>query len=220
MESALQYTLLEGVTLESPAIIYNGPPPGRDSRQFLSVMMEVLPREAFVLDLGCGPRDQAGAVEHLGYRYIGADYSSDTADVLADAHCLPFPDRSFDCVFSFAVLEHLHSPFTAIQEIERVLKPFGFYIGTVSQGEPFHSSYFHHTPWGLAVLARSTANIRLLRLWSGPGTLQSLAEMGRYPWAIKMLLKIVDRIDRSFPLLAPRRAYWTHRQPRCSYDAG
>src|SRR6476659_4004981 len=101
----LEDSLLERVILDAPEITYKGPRPGRDSRQFLSLMMSILPRNACVLDLGCGPHDQAAAFEYLGYRYIGADYSSGAADVLADAHSLPFPDRSFDCVFSFAVLE-------------------------------------------------------------------------------------------------------------------
>ena len=74
----------------------------------------------------------------IGYRYVGVDYSSSSADLLADAHSIPFGDNTFECVFSYAVLEHLHLPFLAIREIERVLSPSGLFVGTVSQGEPFH----------------------------------------------------------------------------------
>ena len=174
-------------------------------------MIRSVPPNGRVLDLGCGPRDQAQPIESVGYRYVGVDYSSPSADLLADAHSIPFGDNSFECVFSYAVLEHLHSPFVAIREIERVLRPGGLFIGTVSQGEPFHASYFHHTTWGLVSLAESSTAMRLSRLWCGPGTLRSLATMGRYPRVIKMLLAAVDRIDAWAPWLAPRRQAWSQR---------
>jgi SAM-dependent methyltransferase len=156
--------------------------------------------------------DQARAITSAGYQYVGADYSSSSAHVLADAHSIPFVDSSFECVFSYAVLEHLHSPHLAIREIERVLRPGGLFIGTVSQGEPFHASYFHYTTWGLAALAASSIAMRLSRLWCGPGTLRSLATMGRYPKVVRMLISAVDRIDTRAPWLAPRREYWSQRE--------
>ena len=145
--------ILEQINIGPPQITYDGPLAQRDSRELLSEMIKSVPTNGRILDLGCGPRDQAKPIEYLGYRYVGVDYSNPSADLLADAHSIPFSDNSFDCVFSYAVLEHLHSPFMAIREIERVLRPGGLFIGTVSQGEPFHASYFHHTTWGLVSLA-------------------------------------------------------------------
>jgi ubiquinone/menaquinone biosynthesis C-methylase UbiE len=45
--------------------------------------------------------------------------------VLADAHSLPFPDASFDRVYSFGVLHHLAGPERGITEMMRVLRPGG-----------------------------------------------------------------------------------------------
>ena len=135
-----------------PDLTYNGPSAIRDSRQLMSEVNARLPRGGAVLDLGCGPRDQFAPLSYLGFDYVGVDFNSPAADLLVDAHSIPFVDESFDCVFSYAVLEHLHNPFVAIHEISRVLKAGGWFIGTVSQGEPFHSSYFHHTPWGMLSL--------------------------------------------------------------------
>ena len=43
----------------------------------------------------------------------------------ASAYELPFPDESFDAVFSHALFEHLGDPGRAISEFRRVLKPGG-----------------------------------------------------------------------------------------------
>jgi SAM-dependent methyltransferase len=165
-----------------------------------------------VLDLGCGPRDQAAPLEWIGFKYVGVDYSSPQADFLADAHSLPFKDESFDCVLSYAVLEHLHHPFVAIREINRVLKTGGIYIGTVSQGEPFHASYFHHTPWGFLSLISHASDMQPERLWASMDTLQSLSRMGRYPRVIKSILRIVDFIHSKVPILAPRKMHWSAKE--------
>jgi SAM-dependent methyltransferase len=165
--------------LSAPAITYSGPIPIRDSRELLSAVASYRPPPGRVLDLGCGPKDQAKPFRHLGYEYFGVDVNGTNADMIADAHNLPFDGSSFDVVFSYAVLEHLHSPFVAIREVERVLKPDGIYVGTVSQGEPFHASYFHHTAWGLLSLVRTTKTLTARRLWAGQSTLGALSSMGR-----------------------------------------
>ena len=214
--------VLAQVNIDPPPITYDGPPALRDSRELISEMIGSVPPNGRVLDLGCGPRDQAQPIESVGYRYVGIDYSSSSADLLADAHSIPFSDNTFECVFSYTVLQHLHSPFLAIREIERVLSPGGLFVGTVSQGEPFQVSYFHHTTWGLVSLSESTTTLQLSRLWCGPGTLRSLATMGRYPRVIKMLLAAVDQIDAWAPWLAPRRQAWSQRDKQLDalYRAG
>ena len=92
------------------------------------------------------------------------------ADIFGDAHFLPFRAGAFDLVFAYAVMEHLYNPFLALAEVRRVLRPGGFFIGAVSQGEPFHASYFHMTPWALVSLGEATG-LKIERLWAGPDTL-------------------------------------------------
>jgi SAM-dependent methyltransferase len=205
-----------------PPVTYDGPAAKRDSSELLSEVTRYAEPGAAVLDLGCGPCDQATPMEYLGYRYVGVDYSGAAADLLADAHALPFRPASFDVVFSYAVLEHLHHPFVAVSEIVRVLKPGGVYVGTVSQGEPFHDSYFHHTAWGVLSVATSQSGLEVRRLWATGDTLFSLARMGRYPRIIRMLLRALATLDRRAPWLAPRRARWPAAQKRVDalYRAG
>jgi ubiquinone/menaquinone biosynthesis C-methylase UbiE len=213
---------LNSIETDPPQVTYDGPPAIRDSRQLMSEISKELPRGGCVLDLGCGPRDQAVPVTYSRYQYVGIDYSNEQADFLADAHAIPFKDNVFDCVLSYAVLEHLHNPFVAIREIERVLKPGGIYVGTVSQGEPFHSSFFHHTAWGFLSLVSSVSTLQVKRLWSSGDTLRSLSRMGGYPKAIKELLKMVDWVHRKLPWLAPRKMKWSHKRKKLDalYRAG
>lgn len=203
---------LRDVLIERPRVTYNGPRAQRDSSELFSAAEPWLRRDARLLDLGCGPRDQAAPAAHYGASYVGIDYASADADVLADAHAIPFRDATFDVVLSYAVLEHLYHPFVAVQEVARVLRPGGVYVGTVSQGEPFHDSYFHHTAFGLLTVLRP-AGLHALRLWPSHDTLHALATMGRYPRALRLAIEAVHRIGNATPILAPRKFFgWTPRE--------
>jgi SAM-dependent methyltransferase len=76
-------------------------------------------------------------------------------DFLADAHRLPLDSGSFDVAISTQVMEHLHSPWIAAAEIARVLRPGGWFIGSVAFLKPYHDSYFHMTHKGVMHLLRS-----------------------------------------------------------------
>jgi len=119
-------SILDGIEINRPKITYFGPKAKRDSSELFSAVQPYLSPDSKVLDLGCGPKDQAVPAGYLKYRYVGIDYDNPAADILADAHAIPFKSGTFDCVFSYAVLEHLHNPFIAIEEIKRILKPGGY----------------------------------------------------------------------------------------------
>lgn len=214
--------MLKKIDTTHPSITYVGPEAIRDSRQLMSEVNARLPHGGTVLDLGCGPRDQFAPLDFLGFQYVGVDYDGSTADLLADAHSIPFADESFDLVFSYAVLEHLHNPFIAIQEISRVLKPGGWFIGTVSQGEPFHSSYFHHTAWGVLSLVSSASAFQVIRMWDSSDTLKSLSSMGRYSRILKAALLGLNTMNTWLPWLTPRKMMWKEKDKQLDrlYRAG
>jgi SAM-dependent methyltransferase len=64
----------------------------------------------------------ATAVEHARSRYRLPNLTFEAAD----CRCLPFTDRSFDCVVSFETLEHLADQHSLLREFRRVLRPDGF----------------------------------------------------------------------------------------------
>jgi SAM-dependent methyltransferase len=86
-----------------------------------------------VLDIGAGRdllRRMAGAQVK---RWVSMDFDlrSATIDVQGDAHALPFPDASFDCIVCADVLEHLQNPELALEEMYRVLRSQGVLIISV-----------------------------------------------------------------------------------------
>ena len=52
-------------------------------------------------------------------------YASPNCSAVADAHYLPFPDKSFDLVVIQAVLEHVVNPEMVVSEVRRVLNDRG-----------------------------------------------------------------------------------------------
>ncbi|HKV99729.1 MAG TPA: class I SAM-dependent methyltransferase [Vicinamibacterales bacterium] len=116
-------------------------------RQMLSALPAAKPGQ-IALDVGCGEvhqRFRAG-LTRLGYLPVGVDIAGSAPDALADAHRLPFADASLDVIMTSAVFEHLKHPHLAMSEMARVLRPGGRILGSIAFGEPFHISYFHHSP--------------------------------------------------------------------------
>lgn len=114
-------------------------------------MLRAVPRTstgAVALDVGCGETRQRfrDGLVALGYAPLGLDIHGPAADALADAHCLPLPDAHVDLVMTSAVFEHLKHPPIAMAEVARVAKPGALFVGSVAFGEPFHISYYHHSP--------------------------------------------------------------------------
>lgn len=113
---------------------------GRTSAEFL---LEYLPRDADLLDVGSGPgtitvdiasslyagsvvgvdldpervRSSTGLAQRKGVENVRFEVS--------DAYALPFSDNSFDAVFCHTVLLHLTDPLRAIREMTRVVKTSG-----------------------------------------------------------------------------------------------
>jgi SAM-dependent methyltransferase len=134
------------------------------------------PHPARVMDLGCGPGDSVDLFRSIepAVKWVGVDIErspevaertrTDAEFVTFDGVNLPFEDASHDLVYCKQVLEHVRRPEALIAEVARVLAPGGWFAGSTSHLEAFHSySLWNYTPHGLTVLTED-AGLEMLEL--------------------------------------------------------
>lgn len=92
-----------------------------------------------VLDVGSlQVKSRHNTFRELWGDYIGTDIVSGANVDVVCTETLPFTDNSFDTVISGNCFEHCENPFALIKEIERVLKPKGYFIGVAPRHWPDH----------------------------------------------------------------------------------
>src|SRR5260221_10703064 len=121
-----------------------------------------------LLDLGCGGGESQVMLQaqlSTNFHWIGLDIA-DSPEVRLrvakdrdlctyDGIRIPFRDHSIDLVYSHQVFEHVREPRSLLKEVYRVLRPGGFFVGSTSHLEAFHSrSVWNYTPYGFAELIR------------------------------------------------------------------
>ncbi len=125
--------------------------PLRFRQQYIEAMVSAadLPREARVLDVGCGPGELVTRLAQRGHNVWGIDISQGMIDLarnvleavpgfdqsrlaVGDIENLTFTDGFFDLVVASGVLEYQQTDTPAIREIHRVLKPNGIFILNVT----------------------------------------------------------------------------------------
>ena len=125
----------------------------KDSMNFITGL---IPPEKYnkILDIGAGEGKETSILKDLGYNPTGIITGEDNKRwakehyhgiefIDCDMHDLPFPNNSFDAIYTNQVFEHAYAPFIFLLECYSVLKPGGlFYICTpkfedrTSQNDP------------------------------------------------------------------------------------
>lgn len=90
---------------------------------------------AVVTDVDLSAGHLAHAKENFALRGLTGEF------VHHDAETLPFPDNTFDVVYSNGVIHHTPNTYRVVQEIRRVLKPGGKAIVMVYAEHSFHFWY-------------------------------------------------------------------------------
>ena len=110
-----------------------------------------------ILVIGSGTKgDNLNLIWNSNHNIIGIDiYKSNSVNIIADAHSLPFKEESFDCVIIQAVLEHVLNPFKVSSEIKRVLKKNGIFYAEFPFMQQVHEGiydFFRSSHSGILVL--------------------------------------------------------------------
>lgn len=107
--------------------------------------IQEIAKKGFVLDVGGGARFTKWLQRYkklfLEDSYKTFDFNARTnPDIVGDIHDIPLKDDSVDAVLCYSVLEHVHDPQKAINEIYRILKKEGTALFYVPSIYPYHAS--------------------------------------------------------------------------------
>ena len=121
--------------------------------------------EMKLLEIGCGRGDILKRFKSLGLHVEGVDIDNEAVALnegIAVKMCnienepLPYPDNSFDVIYSKSLIEHLYYPERYMAETYRVLKPNGLLLTLVPDWEANYKIYFddysHRTPFSIVSL--------------------------------------------------------------------
>lgn len=108
-----------------------------DDALFRKTVLEFLRPDMKILDIGAG----AGIVSQMNFRGLANTVCGVDPDPRVEQNpyldegkqgvgeTIPYPDASFDLVFADNVLEHLESPQMVFNEVARILRPGGVFLG-------------------------------------------------------------------------------------------
>lgn len=113
-------------------------------KQFIDEKMADLSKAKIILDVGGGDPFQKwlSPYKHLfkNSDYKSMDYDSRTeADIVGDIHDIPLKDNTIEGIICSSVLEHVHNPIRAVEEMRRILKPGGKIFLYVPSIYPYHA---------------------------------------------------------------------------------
>ncbi len=137
---------------------------------------------------------------------ISADASP---DILADITDLPLANDCADVVLLCETLEHIDTPYKALTEAFRILKPGGMLIGSCPFLFPVHGDPFDFNRWtadGLSFALRKTAfdKIKLHGMGASLGSIAMLVELSTEHWIVasassgnvSLIRRLVLRLNR------------------------
>lgn len=166
---------------------------GEELRRFLRAHKDLL-----VLNIGSLSKDLSA----LHPKIFNLDISwYPNIDVVADAHSLPFPDGSIDVILLKNVLEHVREPGKVLSEIERVLRPGGYFYAKIPFLQPFHAVPDDYQRYSVSGIDQALRNFEKLDfgIAVGPGSMMA--------WMLREYLAIITSFGKA-KLYAAGLFFW------------
>ncbi|MGQ9663173.1 MAG: class I SAM-dependent methyltransferase, partial [Kiritimatiellia bacterium] len=153
-------------TINGPACAQHGSAFEPIRRAELDEVLHLIPPKSRILEVGAGTGIQAKILAEHGFDVVGIDLASSHYRAVRvwpiqdyDGERIPYPDLSFDVVFSSNVLEHVANLPQFLAEVYRVLKPGGLAIHVVPSATWRFWTSLAHYPVSLFMVLRAV-------LWS------------------------------------------------------
>lgn len=139
---------------------------------------------------------------HAEYETMDLDPRSEPT-FRGDIHDIPREDASYDGVICKQVLEHVHSPYLAVKELHRILKPGGRIFVSVPFIAPYHAKpgsyhdYYRFTIDGLKFLFEEHAKFSHVEIYPERGFFATMLVF--IPWAwLRVLASPIKLLDKVF----------------------
>lgn len=177
-----------------------------------------------LLDVGCGNGEFMLRMRQLGWQVVGVEPDGKAAAVARSADLpvhtaslatVALPENHFDAITLSHVIEHLHDPVAALQQIRRWLKPggvvwiatpnvnaFGHWVfgrNWVGLDPPRHLVLFTHRSLQQSLTTVGFTNIQMKRAYRSA------------QWAFPISYAIHDGAND--PMIAPAHPNWYRRLP-------
>jgi|TARA_Y100000031_G_C8236997_1_gene393762 ubiquinone/menaquinone biosynthesis C-methylase UbiE len=173
--------------------------------KFFDEKIRQIARQKNVLDIGGGLPFQKGLAQYqdifknVNYQTLDINPQCNP-DIVADIHQMSLESESVDAVICKAVLEHVHSPQKAVDEIYRILKKQGECLAYLPFLYPYHGrkdgykDYYRYTKDGIEYLFRNFSSIETCPV---RGNLETVINLIPLP-GIKIFNPLVRILDRFF----------------------
>jgi len=138
-----------------------------DHETTLGVYLESLPRDARILDAGCGAGRWMIFLRRKGFDVLGMDRSPEGLSrarefdpgirvAAGDVAYKPFRDASFGALLSSGVVEHFEEgPAQALAEARRVLAPGGLLLVAVPYNSPLRRFFYNPVTSLIRIVSRA-----------------------------------------------------------------
>lgn len=126
--------------------------------EVVRLLLDLTNEKSNCIELGCGSGIYAIELLANNRKCIASDFSKNALELakikgknlyninvptqLVDIYDIPYPDNTFDLVFSDGVIEHLDIP-KVLKEMKRVLKPDGWMVAKVPSGSLLYKIIYY-----------------------------------------------------------------------------
>src|SRR3989338_7587042 len=143
-----------------------------DYKCFFENKIKEIAKEDYIMDMGGAGAFQKGMLKYkslfIGRKYQTLDRASEyNPNIVGDIQHLPIKNNKVNAIICNSVLEHLHSPHQAVNEIYRVLIKRGKFLGYTHFVYPYHArhniygDYYRFTEEALKYLFKRFEHIEI-----------------------------------------------------------